>query len=73
MAQKIGSEMRLLLQDVAVIVSLALQFGIAPTDLSRSLACVPAPGGGTRPASVLGAVVEVLTQPPSAEKAEAAP
>ena len=65
---KIGSAMNLLLQDVAVGVSLALQHGIGPTELARSLARVPAPGVGTKPASVLGAVVEALTQHPGIEK-----
>ena len=69
---KIGSEMRLLLQDVAVIVSLALQFGIAPADLSRSLARVPVSKTESAPASIIGAICEVLMQGPDAEMTEEA-
>ena len=61
-AAKIGSTMNLLLQDVAVIVSLALQHNIAPSELAHSMSRVPAGGAKTEAGSVLGAVVEVLVE-----------
>ena len=59
---KTGSAMQALLADACVVVSLALQHGIAPADLARSMARVPVSEIETRPASVIGAVVEVLAE-----------
>ena len=59
---KIGSTMNLLLQDVAVIVSLALQHNIAPSELAHSMSRVPAGGAKTEVGSVLGAVVKLLVE-----------
>ena len=63
---KIGSEMQALLADACVLASLGLQHGIAPSELAHSMARTPADGNKTRPASVIGAVVEVLTEGPVA-------
>ena len=56
---KIGSAMRALLEDTAVIVSVALQHGVAPAALAHSIGRVPT-AEGTAPASMVGAIVDVL-------------
>ena len=70
---KIGSAMRSLLEDACVVVSLALQHGITPAALAHSMARTPTVGAETKPASVIGAVVEVLAERLGAEKTEAVP
>jgi ribonucleoside-diphosphate reductase alpha chain len=58
-----GGAMQAVLSDACVLISIALQHGIAPAALAKSLARVPAWIGGeeaTAPASPVGAVVEVL-------------
>ena len=70
---KTGSDMRAILADACVVVSLALQHGIEPAALAHSMARIPVSATETKPASVLGAVVEMLAEGPDAEKTEAAP
>ena len=57
-----GGDMAAALADACVILSIALQHGIAPADLAKSLGRVPAwPGNGeTQPASPVGAIVEAI-------------
>jgi hypothetical protein len=57
-----GGQMQATLADACVLISLALQHGIAPADLAKSLGRVPAWNGNdnTAPASPVGAVVEAL-------------
>ena len=69
---KIGSAMQALLEDSCVAVSIALQHGITPTELARSMGRTPVSDVETRPASIIGAIAEVLTQGLGAEKTEAA-
>lgn len=59
---KEGSDMLATLADACVVISLALQHGASPAALARSLLKVPAgfDGDGEAPASVIGAVVDVL-------------
>ena len=61
---KSGSGMDALLGDVAVIVSIALQSGIAPHDLAKSIARVPdlINGPSTNPASPVGAILDLLCE-----------
>ena len=70
---KIGSAMQSLLEDSCVAISLALQGGVRPEDLSHSMGRTPISKTKTRPASIIGAIAEVLMQGPGAEKTEAAP
>ena len=55
-----GSTLRLLLEDACVLVSLALQHGIAPAALAHSMGRQPITESETAPASLIGAVVEAL-------------
>lgn len=57
---KIGSAMRALLEDACVITSIALQSGVTPEALGRSLGRVPVLERASAPASVIGAIVAVL-------------
>jgi hypothetical protein len=57
---KIGSGMRSLLEDAAVIMSIALQHGVAPEELVRSMGRQPISETETAPASLIGAIAEVL-------------
>lgn len=62
---KTGTEMQHLLDDVCVIISLALQFGVTPVELVKSLGRLPAPEIGEdadKPASVLGAILDVVAE-----------
>ena len=68
-----GGELALILDDVAVLVSVALQHGIRPTTLAKSVARIPlvpltpadlAEASGpkqTAPASVVGAVLDLVS------------
>ena len=64
--------MRAILADACVVISLALQHGIEPLALAHSLARVPLSETESAPASVIGAVVEMLAEGLSDEKTEAA-
>lgn len=58
-----GGDMQAALADACVLISIALQHGIAPTDLAKSLGRVPVlwgDEGQTGPASPIGAVVETI-------------
>ena len=58
-----GGDMAAALADACVILSIALQNGIAPADLAKSLGRVPvlwAEEGVTQPASPVGAIVEAI-------------
>ena len=62
---KVGTGLALLLQDWAVTTSLALQHGVRPADLAKSLARVPALGEelfapAKEPASVVGALLDLV-------------
>lgn len=63
-----GSDMQALLSDVAVLVSIALQHGVPPAELAKSLATVPVWQGGAQAeghASPVGVIVEALEPRPS--------
>ncbi len=68
-----GSDLKALLADAAVLLSLLLQHSVAPAAIGHSLARVPVNEVETKPASVIGAVVELLVQGLGDEKTEAAP
>ena len=70
---RVGSSMQSLLEDACVAVSIALQHGVNPEDLAHSMGRTPISRTETRPASIIGAIAEVLMQGPGVEKAEAAP
>lgn len=58
-----GGDMQAALADGCVVISLALQHGIAPADLAKSLGRVPVlwgEEGRDAPASPLGAIVEAI-------------
>lgn len=58
-----GGQMAATLADACVLISIALQHGIAPADLAKSLGRVPVlwgDEGATQPASPLGAVIEAM-------------
>lgn len=57
-----GGDLQASIADACVLVSLALQHGIAPAELAKSLGRVPVWGaeGVSAPASPVGAIVEVL-------------
>ena len=65
---KVGSAMQALLEDSCVAVSIALQHGVAPADLARSMGRTPVSDVETRPASIIGAIAEVLMQGPIVEQ-----
>ena len=57
--------LRAALADACTIISIALQHGISPDDLAKSIGKVPAPeweagAMGDKPASPIGAVLDVL-------------
>lgn len=56
---KSGADLRSMAQDACVLISLLLQHGLTPDEISKSLAVAPVMGE-TRPASLIGAVVETL-------------
>jgi hypothetical protein len=60
---KVGSAIDALLGDAAVVISIALQCGIAPSALSKSIGRVPATidGPAVRAASPIGAALDLLT------------
>jgi hypothetical protein len=58
-----GGDMQAALADGSVLISVALQHGIAPAALAKSLGRVPVPGGpkgATQPASPVGAILEAI-------------
>jgi hypothetical protein len=58
-----GGQMAATLADACVVISIALQHGIAPADLAKSLGRVPVlwgDEGQTQPASPLGAIIEAI-------------
>lgn len=60
---KIGAAMAHLLSDACVVISLALQHGVPPAELRKSLGQVPDVAKGedaVRPASALGVIIEEL-------------
>ena len=62
---RVGTALHTILQDLAVVVSLALQNGVRPAALARSLARVPSLGEGLfapakEPASVVGALLDLV-------------
>ena len=68
---KHGSPLHHLLQDVAVIISVAVQSGVDPADLAKSVARVPAPVTmaeidtpemNCEPASFAGAILDLLSE-----------
>ena len=69
---KVGSAMRTLLEDSCVAISIALQHGVMPEALAHSMGRMPISKTETRPASIIGAIAEVLMQGPDAGKTEVA-
>lgn len=62
---KEGSDMLAIIADACVVISLALQHGAAPQALAKSLGRVPAWQNGEEgeaPASVIGAILEVISE-----------
>lgn len=63
-AGKAGSGLAAILADAAVTISIALQCGIPPAALAKSVARLPetVDGPATAPASPIGAVLDLLAQ-----------
>lgn len=60
---KAGTELAHMIADACVIISLALQCGVAPADLVKSLGRVPdldEGRGACRPASALGSIMAII-------------
>lgn len=60
-----GAALQHLLADACVVISIALQHGVPPGDLLKSLGRVPdldRGKGHTRPASALGAILETVAE-----------
>lgn len=57
--QRSGSQLRHSVEDAAVLISLLLQHGVSPTDISKSLATVPV-FGTDQPATPIGVIAEFL-------------
>ena len=70
---KAGSDLRAILADASVLLSLCLQYGIEPATLLHSMGRVPISETGPAPASIIGVICEALKQRPDAKNAEAAP
>ncbi len=68
---KVGSTMQALLQDACVVMSIALQYGVVPAELAHSMGRTPLSETESVPASIIGAIAEVLAQGPGVEKTEA--
>jgi hypothetical protein len=63
---KEGSDVRAIMSDACVLISIALQHGITRAELERSLGIVPRWIDGNEsegPASLIGAIVGAITQP----------
>ncbi len=56
---KVGSAMEGLLDDACILVSLLLQNGVEPAALAKTMGRL---GDGTAPASVIGAVADLLAE-----------
>ena len=65
---KAGSELDGLLDDAAILISLLLQHGVAPAALARIVGRL---GDGTATASVIGAIIDRLTELQATEAATA--
>jgi hypothetical protein len=59
---KEGSDMLHTIADACVVISIALQHGIAASDLVKSLGSVPDWNGTPAPASVIGAVLAIIAE-----------
>jgi len=59
---KHGSGLAAIISDICTVISVALQHGVPPRDLVKSLGTVPSPFGqqGTRPASPIGLILDAL-------------
>jgi hypothetical protein len=57
-----GGDLQWVIADACVLISIAMQHGIAPADLAKSLGRVPTWGddGATAPASPVGAVMDAI-------------
>ena len=65
---KTGSAMAAVIDDACIVISVALQHGIAPGDLAHSLSTVPTWENGVRgegPASPIGAILSALEPAPA--------
>lgn len=61
--QKTGSTMAAFIDDACIVISIALQHGVAPAALARSMSTVPVWANGVRdegPASPIGAILAAL-------------
>jgi hypothetical protein len=61
-SDKPGSSLAFLLEDTAVIISIALQHGISPRVLAKSMSKAPTYPQATRPATILGEALAWLVE-----------
>ena len=64
---KVGSSMEAVLDDSCILVSLLLQHGVEPAALAKTMGRL---GDGAAPASVIGAIVNLLAEVPAAPSDE---
>ena len=64
---KVGSGVEAVLDDACILVSLLLQNGVEPAALSKTMGRL---GDGKAPASVIGAIIDLLAAGQPAETAE---
>ncbi len=60
---KVGSGVEAVLDDAAILISLLLQNGVEPAALAKTVGRLE---DGKEPASVIGAIVDLLATPPAA-------
>ncbi|EEE35330.1 hypothetical protein RKLH11_4006 [Rhodobacteraceae bacterium KLH11] len=61
---KSGSDLEYHMQDMCVLISLLLQFDMTPSDIARSLSRRKTAMGEVAYASIVGWVLETMSQPP---------
>ena len=59
---KEGSDMQATIADACVVISIALQHGVPPAALGKSLGSVPDWNGAIRPASAIGIIVAAIAE-----------
>jgi hypothetical protein len=59
--QRIGSQLQHAIQDACVLISLLLQYGVAPCEIAKTLSSTPV-HGEPQPATVIGVIAEAIKE-----------
>lgn len=59
--QRLGSQLQHSIQDACVLISLLLQYGVAPHSLEKSLSSVPV-RGQPQPGTVIGVIAQAIKE-----------